>query len=65
MISGNVQGVKNSLLNELEKLYDMYSKENIFTAELIKLICSVTNIIEREISVGINRKGKVVSVSIL
>ncbi|MCR3761833.1 GTPase HflX [Clostridium felsineum] len=64
MISGNTQGVRNSLINELEKLYDMYSKESIFTIEIINLICRVTNLIEREISVAIDRKGKILSVSI-
>lgn len=64
MISGNIQGIKTSLINELEKLYNMNAKENIFTIEIINLICSITNLINREISVGISRKGKVLSVSV-
>lgn len=65
MVLGNSEGVRTSILKELEKIYDMeVPKSNIITFEIIKLMSEISNFIDREISVAINRKGKVVSVSI-
>jgi len=65
MVLGNIEGVRNSVLNELEKIYDMeIPKTNIVTFEIVNLLSEVSSFIDREISIAINRKGKVISVSI-
>lgn len=65
MINGNTDGVKNFILNKLESIYDMqFQKSEILTEELAKLLKEATLEIEREISVGIDRKGKVISVAV-
>ncbi|WP_010234960.1 GTPase HflX [Clostridium arbusti] len=63
MILGNVQGVKNSLLQRLEEIYEIkIPKYNIITEEIAEIMSYVTGIINREISVAIDRRGKVISV---
>ncbi|MFD3156194.1 GTPase HflX [Haloimpatiens sp. FM7330] len=65
MISGNTDGIKDSILSELEQIYNIQVDKNyILNGEIINIISSVTEIINREISVCISRKGKVISVSI-
>jgi GTPase len=65
MINGNVEGVRKSILNRLEVIYDMkFQKTDILTEELANLLKEVTLDLEREISVAIDRKGSVVSVAI-
>jgi GTP-binding protein HflX len=65
MIYGNVDGVKKSIIDRLEEIYEMkIPKYNIATETLCENICYVTGIINREISVAIDRKGKILSVTI-
>ena len=65
MINGNTDGVKNFILKKLETIYDMkFQKPEILTEELAQLLKEATLEIDREISVGIDRKGKVISVAI-
>jgi GTPase len=65
MIYGNIEGIRNSYLDRLEKLYDIdLPKENVFTEELASVLCEVTGQIGREVSAAIDRKGRVVSVAI-
>lgn len=65
MILGNIEGVKNSVLSELEKIYNIdVPKTNIATFEILNLLSKISSFIDREISVAINRKGRVISVSI-
>ncbi|MDD3225177.1 MAG: GTPase HflX [Clostridium sp.] len=65
MIFGNVDGIRNSILSELEKIYDMkIPKYNILTSELEDVICTITSVINREISVEIDRNGNVLNVAI-
>ncbi len=65
MIYGKIEGIRNSVLNELEELYGYtIPKYSICTEEIINTICRISNDIEKEISVGITRKGKVISVAI-
>lgn len=65
MIYGKVDGIKNSILNELEKIYDIVvPKDTICTEEIIEIISKVTTDIDREVSVAISRKGKVTNVAI-
>ncbi|SHH39168.1 GTPase HflX [Clostridium grantii] len=65
MVEGNITGVKNSILNKLDDLYNVKTEKNVLAnIEIIEAITSVTNDINREISVAIDRKGKVLNVSI-
>ena len=65
MIYGNTEGIRNSVLDRLEKLYEEnMPKTSIFTEELAAVLCQVTNQIGREVSAAIDRKGRVVSVAI-
>ncbi|AWI06837.1 GTPase HflX [Clostridium drakei] len=65
MIYGNIEGIKSSILVRLDKVYEMkMPKDSVCTQELIELLCDVTTYLNREVSVGINRKGVVISVAI-
>lgn len=65
MIHGNTDGIRNSVLKELEELYKInVPKYSVCTEDMINIISRSSSQIEREISVGINRKGKVISVAI-
>ncbi|MDM0494243.1 GTPase HflX [Clostridium perfringens] len=65
MIHGNADGIRNSVLKELEELYKInVPKYSVCTEDMINIISRLSSQIEREISVGINRKGKVISVAI-
>lgn len=65
MIYGNIDGIKNTILDSLEEIYDyIIPKEEVFTLELVTRISSITSQINKEISVAIDRKGRVISVAI-
>ena len=65
MIFGNIDGVKKAYLEELESIYRIkVLKDEVCSAEIINIISRISSIIEREISVAIDRRGKVVSVAI-
>lgn len=65
MINGNTDGVKNFVLKKLEAIYDMkFQKSEILTEELANILKKATIETDREISVGIDRKGNVISVAV-
>ena len=65
MIHGNVDGVRNSVLNELDLLYSIKTQKTEFcSTEIINTIVKLSAHIEREISVAIDRRGKVTSIAI-
>lgn len=65
MIYGNVEGVKNAFLSELELIYDMrVPKYSLVTEEILNVMMRFTKILEKEVSVGIDRKGNIISVAI-
>ncbi|ERI90730.1 GTP-binding protein HflX [Clostridiales bacterium oral taxon 876 str. F0540] len=65
MIFGNIEGIRNSILNKLESLYDLnIDKQTIFSLELSSVMCDVTNQIGREVSVAIDRKGRITNIAI-
>jgi GTP-binding protein HflX len=65
MIYGNIEGIKKSVLDELESIYSIRSlKVEICNVEILNIISRISSFIEREVSVGINRKGNVTSVAI-
>ncbi|MEG2973934.1 MAG: GTPase HflX [Clostridium sp.] len=65
MIRGNIVGVKKTYINLLEQIFDIETHKNsIVDEEIVKIISSITGEINREISVYINRRGKVLDVAI-
>ncbi|MDD6794335.1 MAG: GTPase HflX [Clostridiaceae bacterium] len=65
MINGNIDGIKKSFLNELEEIYNIKNpKDEAVSNEIVSIMTRVSAAIEREISVAIDRKGKVHSVAI-
>ncbi|MBX7356318.1 GTPase HflX [Clostridium chauvoei] len=65
MIYGNIDGVKKCFLEELENLYKTkVLKDETFSMEILETITRISTILEREVSVGVDRRGKVVSVAI-
>jgi GTP-binding protein HflX len=65
MIYGNIEGIRNSVLDKLEKLYDLHiPRESVFTYEVAEVLCEVTNQVGREVSAAIDRKGKVIGLAI-
>ncbi|WP_297416863.1 GTPase HflX [Clostridium sp.] len=65
MIYGNIEGIKKSIIDELESIYSIRSlKDEICDIEILNIISRISSFIEREVSVGINRKGNVTSVAI-
>ncbi|MBY0755139.1 GTPase HflX [Clostridium sardiniense] len=65
MIQGNTEGIRNSVLAELDTLYSIKTqKQEVCNIEIIEIIARLSSQIEREISVAIDRKGKVTSVAI-
>lgn len=65
MIQGNTEGVRKVLINRLEELQkEKINKKSILTEEIVNTIAEITGMINREISVAIDRKGNIISVAI-
>lgn len=65
MIYGNTEGIRKSILETLEKLYDIrISRNSVCDEELIDILCNVTRYLNREVSAAIDRKGNVISVAV-
>lgn len=65
MISGNIEGIRDSVLAELENIYDYEIEKGKFvTEEIINLISDISIHINREINVAIDRKSKIIDVAI-
>ena len=65
MIYGNIDGVKNSILNKLEKACELrVYKDCILSEELVEVLVEVTKDLGREVSAAIDRKGKIISMAI-
>lgn len=65
MIYGNIEGIKKSIIEELEGIYSIKTlKDEVCSTEILDIISRISSVIEREVSVGINRKGNVTSVAI-
>lgn len=65
MINGNIDGVKKSILNKLDLVYEMkFQRTELLTEELAKILGEVSLELDREVSVAIDRKGSVVGVAI-
>lgn len=65
MIYGNIEGIRKSILDELESIYSIRNlKDEVCNIEILNIISKISSLIEREVSIGINRKGNVTSVAI-
>lgn len=65
MIYGNKVGVRDSLLAQMETLYDLDLTADVFApAELLDVLAAFTCAINREISVYISRSGAILDITI-
>lgn len=65
MIYGNIDGVKKSAIEELDRLYKVKCpKDEVCSIEIIEVISRVSSFIEREVSVAIGRRGNIKSIAI-
>jgi len=64
-INGNTHSIKQSILDEIASIYDIeISKQDFLDEQLVGILAVVTQKINREIAVFINRKGHIVDISI-
>ena len=65
MINGNLEGIKDSVLNQIELIYEYaIEKDSFISKEVVAELCHFTDILEREISIYVNRKGRIVDISL-
>ena len=65
MIHGNLEGIRNSVLAELEKLYDAeFDRDFFLPEELLKVLVHHTEQINREMLVYLGRDGSVLEIAI-
>lgn len=64
-IVGNITGIKNNLLIELKSLYEVsLSPNEPISLELAMKMAALTDALNREIAVYINRRGQIVQVAV-
>ena len=64
-IKGNVESIRKTTLEEIKTIYDMQNEGNdLISSELIEKLAYLTEKINREIAVYIDRKGKVQDISV-
>jgi len=65
MIRGNTEGIKDYILKELDSLYEINVEKNkLIEPEMLMLIAQISNKINREINIAIDRRGNVTEISI-
>ena len=65
MVNGNTSGLKEHILNSLDELYNSkIEKGKIINQEIIDYIAEVSNKINREINIAMDRSGNVMDISI-
>lgn len=62
-IKGNIKGIRDSVIAELQKLYDMQSPQLVSQEHAVKL-ADITEYINREISVYITRSGQIIEIAV-
>lgn len=62
-IKGNIKGIRDSVIAELHKLYDMQSPQ-LVSQELAVKLAYITEYINREISVYITRSGQIIEIAV-
>ena len=64
-VNGNIQGIKDTLLERIDLLYDMRQGQDEFVSrEMVAELSQLTGILGREISVYIGRDGRIADVSV-
>ena len=65
MINGNISGLKDYVLENLEKIYEKkIEKGKILDEETANYISEISNKINREINIAIDRNGNIIDISI-
>ena len=65
MIYGNKEGIRDSMLAQLETLYDLDLSSEVFApAELLDVLAAFTCAINREISIYVSRSGAILDITI-
>ena len=65
MINGNISGLKEYVLENLDKLYSVkIEKGKIINQEIVEYISEISNKINREINIAIDRSGNIIDISI-
>ena len=65
MINGNTSGLKEYILENLDKLYSIkIEKGKIINQEIVDYISEISNKINREINIAIDRSGNIIDISI-
>jgi GTP-binding protein HflX len=65
MIHGNIEGIRESTLNELERLYTTeFQRDEFLPDRLLGLLVRYTQVINREILVYLSREGEVLEIAI-
>ena len=65
MIHGNLEGIRESALNELEKLYDAeFARDQFLPDRLLNVLVRYTEQINREMLVYLGRDGSVLEIAI-
>lgn len=62
-IKGNIKGIRDSVIAELQKLYDMQSPQ-LVSQELAVKLADITEYINREISVYITRSSQIIEIAV-
>lgn len=62
-IKCNIKGIRDSVIAELQKLYDMQSPQ-LVSQELAVKLADITEYINREISVYITRSGRIIEIAV-
>ncbi len=65
MIRGNIEGIRESALQELEKLFDMELERDMFLPDrLLNVLVKHTEALNRELMVYLTRDGQVLEISV-
>ena len=64
-ISGSIEGLRNSVIEALEGVYDLEVPQNrLWTEELVNTLAALSGAINREIAIYLDRKGHITDVCI-
>ena len=65
MIHGNIEGIRESILQELEKMYDtQFFRDEFLPDRLLNMLVRFTETLNREMLVYLSREGEVLEISI-
>jgi len=65
MIHGNLEGIRESLIQEMDRMYDIqFARDQFLPDRLIALLIRYTDILNREMLVYLSRDGEILEVAI-